>query len=506
VKTAESEWFEQVVRPQSFYESGAPDRAERGRLLLFAYHFPPDSAAGALRWQKLAIHAAERGWGLDVLTRDPAEIARPDFSRLRELPPNVRVFGVPQPEIALQWLERHLWGAYRRLLPARPPATAGSAQSLARNSSLGRDELRFEPFSPRFWLRSYHGWQFYASQRAWGRRAACLARRLFDPERHRVAISCGPPHGVHEGARRLALATGIPFVMDMRDLWSHLERWVEFVASPTTPWIAHSHERGTVAQAALIVTNTEPARSAMQALYPAEADRIIAVMNGFDEDDALPPPRRDGCFRLAYAGSIYLDRNPRTLFRAAERLIHDFDLRPGQFAIEFMGPREQLDGESIEDLARQSGIEPFVKVHPPGTRQEAAGFLARASVLVNLPQDSHLAIPSKIFEYMRFPAWMLALEEPGSATEMVLRNTGADVAAPGDVDRITEILRTRYQQHREGQVPRALAVDGRFSRRAQAQQLFEAIEEVVARGNAASTASQMARLQRARSSRGLSPL
>src|SRR5262249_59696802 len=111
--------FQQVFRPpQAFHESGVPDRAENGRLFLFAYHFPPDAAAGALRWQKLAVHATARGWGLDVLTRDPAELERPDFSRLREIPPNVRVFGVPQPEITTRRLERHLWGTYRRLLPA----------------------------------------------------------------------------------------------------------------------------------------------------------------------------------------------------------------------------------------------------------------------------------------------------------------------------------------------------------------------------------------------------
>src|SRR5262249_14593886 len=156
--------------------------------------------------------------------------------------------GVPQPEITTRRLERHLWGTYRRLLPASRPL-AGANWGGAPKSSLSRAELRFAPFSVRCWIRSFHGWQFYASYRAWGRRAARLARDLFDPACHRVAVSCGPPHGVHEGARLLALATGIPFVIDMRDPWSHLDRWDESVASPTTPWIARSHEREAVAQA-----------------------------------------------------------------------------------------------------------------------------------------------------------------------------------------------------------------------------------------------------------------
>jgi glycosyltransferase involved in cell wall biosynthesis len=476
-----------TAQPRSFHET---DRSavEKGRLFLFSYHFPPDTVAGALRWQKLAVHAAARGWGLDVLTRDPADLERSDPSRLRELPPGVRVYGIRQPLLAAQRLERWLWGPARRRRARRAAAAASSpgapaaasARPAALKSSFARDELRFEPFSRRSWVRSYHGWELYTAHRAWARDAARVARALFDPASHRIAVSCGPPHGAHEGARLLARATGIPFAIDMRDPWSGLERWNESVASPTTPWIASRHERRTVAEAALVVANTEPARAAMQSLHPAAADRIIAVLNGYDEDDALPRAPRDGVFRLAYAGAIYLDRNPTTLFQAAARLVREQDLRPGQLSIEFMGPPAQLDGDTIGDLARRCGIEAFVTVRGEGTRREAAEFLARASVLVNLPQDSHLAIPSKIFEYMRFEAWLLALADAGSATEAVLQGSGADVAAPGDVDRITALLRARYLQYRAGETPRPLALDGRWSRAAQAQRLFDAIDRVLA--------------------------
>jgi hypothetical protein len=474
--------------PQLIYETGR-NAVEKGRLFLFSYHFPPDTAAGALRWQKLAAHAAKRGWGLDVLTRDPADLERADPSRLHELPPGVRVFGVRQPVLGVQRLERRLWGVLRRLRPAPGPAplaaAGGAAVSAGRpapKSSYARDELRFDPFSRRTWVRTYHGWELYAAHRAWARDAARLAQRIYEPAAHRIAVSCGPPHGAHEGARRLARATGLPFVIDLRDPWSYLDRWNEPVASPTTPWIARRHEGQAVAQASLVVMNTEPARAAMQSLYPAAAQRILAVMNGYDEEDALPRAPRDGVFRLAYAGSIYLDRNPSTLFQAAARLVREQGLRPGQISNEYMGPPAQLDGATLEDLARQSGIEAFVTVRGEGTRREAAEFLARACVLVNLPQDSHLAIPSKVFEYMRFEAWLLALADPGSATHAVLSESGADVASPGDGDGIAAILRARYAQHRAGELPRPLAVDGRFSRGAQAQRLFEAIERLLGRG------------------------
>ncbi len=60
------------VRPAPSHVT-APS-GSRARLLLVTYHFPPDTAVGALRWQKLARYAAERGWGLDVITLHPAQL------------------------------------------------------------------------------------------------------------------------------------------------------------------------------------------------------------------------------------------------------------------------------------------------------------------------------------------------------------------------------------------------------------------------------------------------
>jgi hypothetical protein len=267
--------------------------------------------------------------------------------------------------------------------------------------------------------------------------------------------------------------------MDLRDPWSLVERWNESVASSWTPRIAQLHERKAVREAALVVMNTEPARRAMQELYPEHAGRIIAVMNGFDEDDPFPPAPSDGCFRIAYAGTVYLDRNPRVLFRAAAHVIEELGLQPTDFAIELMGNVEGLDGVAVDEIAAQAGIASYVRVHSAGPRAAAAAFLATARMLVSLPQDSHMAIPSKVFEYMRYEASLLALAEPHSATAQLLRDTPADVVRPGDVGTLADVLRRRYLEYKAGGRPPRIASDGRFSRRAQAERLFDAIEQVV---------------------------
>lgn len=143
-------------------------------------------------------------------------------------------------------------------------------------------------------------------------------------------------------------------------------------------------------------------------------------------------------------------------------------------------PEGSTDSSPVRRAAKTAGIEAYIRTPPAGSREEALEFLGRASVLVSLPQDSHTAIPSKIFEYMQFDAWLLALAEPGSATERVLRDSGADVVAPDDSKRIKGVLTSHYLEWKRKGRPRQPALDRGCSRRARADRLFKALERIVA--------------------------
>src|SRR5437867_13050434 len=143
-----------------------------------------------------------------------------------------------------------------------------------------------------------------------------------------------------------------------------------------------------------------------------------------------------------------------------------------------MGHVRAFDGVPIEQIAAEEGIAEFVRTYPPGPRARALEFLSRATMLVILPQDSDMAIPAKIFDYMQFDAWLLALADDGSATEQLLRGSTADVVPPDAVNAISELLHRRYVQHLRGEWPQRLAVDLRYSRREQAHRLFAAIEAI----------------------------
>jgi hypothetical protein len=169
------------------------------------------------------------------------------------------------------------------------------------------------------------------------------------------------------------------------------------------------------------------------------------------------------------------------LFRATGRVIHEHALAPSQIGIEFMGRMDEFWRSAIADIAREEGVASFVRLHPPRPRREALEFLAEATMLVSLPQDSDMAIPGKIFEYLQVDAWVLALTTPESATGRLLEGTAAHVVAPDDLEGMTSVIGERYRQFTRGTAPTRVAANGRFSRREQALRLLDAIDECTGR-------------------------
>jgi glycosyltransferase involved in cell wall biosynthesis len=455
--------------------------ATRGRrLLLISYHFAPSAEVGAVRWLKFARHLCAAGWAIDVISVDPANVHRKDERLLTELPPQVRVFSVPIPRLSIELAENAAWKVYRsireRAATSRDESQGARTQTTARvpaaaKDSLGRAEISLSLLSIRDWRRAYYAWLEYRRDRAWGRGVARLGTAIVRQSGAQLVISCGPPHMAHEAARQIAVKNRLPFAIDMRDPWSLVERLPEAFASPVWLYCAHRAERRVVAQAGLVVTNTEPFRRGMMALYPNERAKFVTIMNGFD-DDVLPAPRARSRFVIAYAGTIYLDRDPSPLLEAVARVTRKLGLSPAQLGIEFVGRVESYDGVAIETIAQDLGVAPYLQLLPPRPRHEVFQFLSDASVLVSLPQDSELAIPSKVFEYMRFDAWILALTTQRSATAAILEGKDADIVSPSDTEGIANALEHRYQLFADGKRGRPLADDRRLSREAQATELL----------------------------------
>lgn len=453
------------TRSEPFFVSpgGSPSRP---RLLLVSFTFPPSPYVGALRWQRMATYVAERGWGLDVITLDPNDLPTPDWSRLDDLPPGTRVFGVANREPLPHVAQRMLWRLLRGPKKGGPIDVSGreSAAPQTKEAQVNRSAL----------VRAHMARLEYGQMKRLARNAARLAASIIEPDVHEAVISSGPHHMAHEAGRLAARQASLPLVTDFRDVWATYRGMPDEYASKTWLRLADRAERRVIAEAALVVVNTIPFHDLMCSRYPDRAERFITIMNGWDEE-TIPPSRHGGRFVVATSGSLYAGRDPRILFDGVASVVRQLGLEPTDIGIEVVGDTT-YGTVPVTDLAAAAGIGEFVTVRGRHPRAAALEMLTPAALLVDLPQVTPLAIPAKLFEYMQFSAWLLSLTERGSAIDRLLEDSGAFVVEPNDATRVAAVIRECYDRYARGERPTPLARGGRYSRREQAGLFLDALE------------------------------
>ncbi len=453
------------------------------RMLLVSYHYPPSEATGALRWQKLTTLAASFGWTVDVISLAPANAEGTDWRRVTELPPDTTIHGVAVQHPWQVELENTLLRAVRAVRAVRRRLRQTAAASPPRAGTLRREDLGWWA-GGRGVVRAANVLSHQALDAAWCREAVETGLRAGRHAAPDLVLSCGPPHVVHEVGRRLAGALQVPFVIDMRDPWSLQVRLPEDLASPLWYRLAARHEARCVGAAGLVVMNTPKAAAEMQTRWPGVS--VISVMNGWD-DEPLPRAEWPAQFRIVFAGAIYIDRSPRPLFRAIARAVRELGVTPEEFEVRFIGSVATYGGAPIGQIAEEEGAGGFVQVLSSMPRQQVLHEYAQAAVLLSLPQDSHTAIPSKVFEYMRQPCWILAQNEQDSATGELLRGTSAGIVDPDDVVNTAAFLVGCYRAFRAGRRPLPAAMDDRASRVVEGSRLFRALGELIGGGRAGSS-------------------
>ncbi|MHB1329260.1 MAG: glycosyltransferase family protein [Gemmatimonadales bacterium] len=451
----------------------------RRRLLLVSYHFPPSEAVGGLRWQRLTGLGHRRGWDVDVLTLKAERLGRTDWSRVEELPSSTRLHWVDHPATWEQQFERfaeRVWMAFKRTGAVVRETGDGPSTSPARPVMVDRQQVNWLS-DWRGLVRAHHVWQRYAKEMAWSRAAVDAGLEAFSAAPPDLVLTSGPPHLIHEAGRRLANAFEVPFVMDMRDPWSLQTHLQEHVASPLWLMLAERAESRCVDRANLVIMNTPSAARSMSARWTAKS--IMSAMNGWD-DETLPDLPWPHQFRIVYAGTVHIDRDPRPLFRAVAELVRQVGASPTDLQVRLLGNVESYGGVALPVIAAQEGIGDYVVVQPPASRASVLEQYAEAAVLVSLPQDTPLSIPSKVFEYMRQPCWILAQATPSSATAELLAGTSAFVLPAENVAATTDCLMRCYREFRAGHRPAPIALEW-ASRAEEGRRVFDALDALVSR-------------------------
>ncbi len=268
-------------------------------------------------------------------------------------------------------------------------------------------------------------------------------------ERPDVVIATSPQLLVGLSGWWAAKIKGVPFVLEVRDLWPES---LAAVGVGTANSFLH-RTLGRIAgflyrKAEHIVVVTPAFREHLTRVWKVPAPEISVVQNGV-ETGLFSPRNRDvelreqlnanGRFVVSFIGTIGLAHGLETVIAAAERL--------GSVApdVMFMLLGEGADRERIAGLAKAKNLRNLCFVGQQPRERIPAYIAASDACLVALRKSEvfETVIPTKMLEFMAC-ARPVILGVGGQAKEILERSGGGVCVEPGNVDELCgAILRLR---------------------------------------------------------------
>ena len=282
------------------------------------------------------------------------------------------------------------------------------------------------------------------SYKGWKALAVRAGDDLLQQEDISAIISSSSPVTAHLIARELKNRYRIPWIADLRDLWSQNHN---YYYSPLRKMFDRRIERKTLSIADALVTVSQPWAGRLGTLHKGKT--IHAVTNGFDPEKAgVIPSRLTSKFTITYTGNIYSgNQDPTKLLVALRKLIAEDAIDPDDIEVRFYGPRlEWLENEitkySLSSSVKQYGLVP----------QRVAIEKQRESQLLWLldwddPAETGV-YPLKIFEYLGSRRPVLATGGvAGNVIGTLLDQTKAGVHGV-TTDNIKNSLRDLYREYK----------------------------------------------------------
>jgi len=406
-------------------------RSRRPAAMLVTYLFPPANGVGIHRPVALARYLAQKGWQVSVLTAKPDRRTPCDPHLLETLPPDLRVFRAPSPDLPRL--------AARLLKRRRSSEVQYEEKQATRPRQPGRPET---PKSRLKRLVDWSSWWLHVpdSVSGWFIPAVWAGLREMRRQRPDVLFATGPPWTALVVAATLSFLGRVPLVADFRDPW-HGTPWHHL------PYRAHRAFRGwleaqVVRRARRVTCAWEGIEHLLRGRYPHKAEAIGTVL-----DSAR-------C-TLIHTGNFYIHRSPAPLFRGLRTLCDSHPEARNQLLAVLVGS-DRYAGRRLHDLASDYGVADLVRCvgHRPHT--VALGMLKGTDVALLFGQSGSAAlasVPGKVYEYIGAGKPVLAIGAGEEACK-ILRRGGCRVwSVPGDTpDRLAETLWEILGKHRGDQL------------------------------------------------------
>lgn len=465
-------------------------------ILVVAGEFPPLKTIGRIRTVKFVRHLRQQGWRCIVLTLE-ASSSEPNYdaSLLAEIPAGTEVIRVPfrDLEVAIALTAKRLLGrplagktdpasatvpldrgVRSSAIQSRDPQTAGSADGGASKwldcaHDLTRRLLMNYVYIP-------------DPYRAWANSALKRARQIVDSGAIDVVYTTLPPFSSAWVGYHLRRETGIPWLVDYRDLWygDVLREWLP-------NWrrrLELAMERRLLKRADAIITVSEPKTAYMRAIHPRLSARWETLTNGYDADIYAGHQRTrsfdDGRIEFVFTGRLFKNRRGYPFAEALGRIARRSPDLVRPVRVRMLGGVAPEIRARYDAILQAYGIAEHFDFAGDVSYREAMQAQINCDYLlliVDTGETSDGVIPGKLFEYVAARRPLFALCDPGATRQIIERANIGVVVDAEDVEACEKALEELLRQP----VPREMARNddylAQFDRREIARRFAKLLEE-----------------------------
>lgn len=316
------------------------------------------------------------------------------------------------------------------------------------------------------------------AEKGWKHFAVEAGDDLLQNEDINAIISSSSPVTSHIIAKELKNKHKIPWVADLRDLWTQNH---SYHYGNIRKFFELRLELKTLQQADALVTVSPLWAEQLRTLHRGK--KTYTITNGFDPDKiGTGQVDLTSKFTITYTGLIYTGRqDPSKLLAALHNLISDGSMNPSDVEVRFYGPGNELLAKEIEECR----VSTIVNYH--GMVPQAIAFKKQREsqilLLLNWEDQKEKGVyPQKVFEYLAAQRPILATGGFGDdVVKELLDEINAGAYAP-TVEDIKNILQELYSEYKlKGKIDYGGDVEkiNKYSHREMAGKFVEVLDSLM---------------------------
>lgn len=372
------------------------------RVLIISYYWPPSGGSGVQRWVKFAKYLPQEGWQPVIYTPENPELTTVDSTLEAEIPAEAEV------------IRTHItepYGLYRKLSGKKE---AGEGEVNPINSQKKNLKQKISML--------IRGNLFIPDPRClWIRPSVTFLKKYLKEHPVDIIVSTGPPHSMHLIAKRVAAATGLPWIADFRDPWTRMFYFKHLELGRYAESRHRRLEKSVLDSADVVVAVSPLVQEEFQSMTGTPVELIT---NGYDEDDFRQEVHPDGFFNLTHTGLFAADGNPEVIWKA----LSDKCASDPQFASSLRIRLAGKTDKAITDSIAAAGL--AGNLHDAGyvSHSGAVWEQKNASMLI-LPlrkePEYRATLPGKLFEYLASGRPVMGIGQTDGAMARILNATKA---------------------------------------------------------------------------------